>query len=435
MLRPGKHFVRLIGILAALALLVTIFVPLVWAIVAALAVLVLLAAAESVLLLRVGFTGERPPKIALALDEVEPVPLEIRTTASRPLRMIVRQTWPETVEARASERVAVCHPGEVVSLEMPVRAIARGSATIEQPWVAATFRGLVERVTPFGAASELHVLPNLRAVKRLHKQLNTYALRGIGARQAPRLGKGREFDRLRDYVSDDDYRDIAWRASARHGRLIVREFRLDRSQDILLCLDQGHRMAARVAQITRLDHAVNATVLISYICNRMEDKVGIVAFDTDVDKGITTGRGTSHLRAITSYVTTLEAAYRYTDYLSLATQLRRRLHHRTLILMLTVLPEREERFGLLRAVEMLAPQHLPLIIVLSDPNLKAAARFLPSGRDELARTLVARELWTNRVELMRDLRARGALVVESTPEDAGIDGVNAYIDVKRRQLL
>jgi uncharacterized protein (DUF58 family) len=160
-----------------------------------------------------------------------------------------------------------------------------------------------------------------------------------------------------------------------------------------------------------------------------------VAFDTDVDKGITTGRGTAHLRAITSYVTTLEAAYRYTDYLSLATQLRRRLHHRTLILMLTVLPEREERFGLLRAVEMLAPQHLPLIIVLSDPNLKAAARFLPSGREELARTLVARELWTNRVELMRDLRARGALVVESTPEDAGIDGVNAYIDVKRRQLL
>jgi uncharacterized protein (DUF58 family) len=194
-------------------------------------------------------------------------------------------------------------------------------------------------------------------------------------------------------------------------------------------------MAARVAQITRLDHAVNATVLISYICNRMEDKVGIVAFDTSVDKGLPAGRGAAHLRGITSYVTSLEAAYRYTDYLSLATNLRRRLHHRTLILMLTVLPEKEERFGLLRAVEMLAPQHLPLIIVLSDPNLKAAARFLPADRNELSQTLVARELWTNRMELMRDLRMRGALVVESTPEDAGIDGVNAYIDVKRRQML
>lgn len=435
MLRPGKHVVRILAMLAAFALLVTIFVPLVWAVVAALGVLVVLAVAEGVALMRVVFTGERPAKIALALDEVEAVPLEVRSTARRPLRMIIRQTWPETIDGQASERTAVCNPGEVVKIEMPVRAIARGSTPIEPPWIAATFHGLVERVTHVGAPTELHVLPNLRAVKRLHKQLNAYALRGLGARQAPRLGKGREFDRLRDYVSDDDYRDIAWRASARHGRLIVREFRLDRSQDILLCLDQGHRMAARVAQITRLDHAVNATVLISYICNRMEDKVGITAFDTDVDKGILTGRGTAHLRAITAYVTSLEAAYRFTDYLALATQLRRRLHHRTLILMLTVLPEREERFGLLRAVEMLAPQHLPLIIVLSDPNLKAAARFLPSNRDELARTLVARELWTNRVELMRDLRARGALVVESTPEDAGIDAVNAYIDVKRRQLL
>src|SRR5260221_6238236 len=170
MLRPGKHFVRLIGILAALALLVTVFVPLVWAIVAALAVLVLLAAAESVLLLRVRFTGERPAKIALALDEVEPVPLEIRTTASRPLRLIVRQTWPDTVEARASERVAVCNPGEVVSLEMPVRAIARGSSTVLHPWVASPLPGLVGPGTPRGTTFHLHVLTKLPPPRRRDEQ-------------------------------------------------------------------------------------------------------------------------------------------------------------------------------------------------------------------------------------------------------------------------
>jgi len=112
--------------------------------------------------------------------------------------------------------------------------------------------------------------------------------------------------------------------------------------------------------------------------------------------------------------------------------------HRTraeVTVMMTVLPEREERFDLLRAVELLAPQHLPLIVVLSDPNLKAAAQFQPSNKPELSSTLVARDLWLGRVELMRDLRARGALVVDSTPEDAGVDSVNAYIDVKRRQML
>jgi uncharacterized protein (DUF58 family) len=434
-MRPGPLLPRLIVITAALAALIPVALWVEWVVVGAFALVVVAAGTEAVALRRIAVAAERPAKIALALDEVETTAVDLSSNAARPLRLIVRQRWPELVAQRSIVANALCRPGEVVRIDMSVRAIARGSAVVERVAVAMTFFGIVERIARAGAEAELDVLPNLRAVKRLHKQLNAFALRGLGARAAPRIGKGREFDRLRDYVLDDDYRDIAWRASARHGRLIVREFRLDRSQEILLCLDQGHRMAARVAQITRLDHAVNATVLISYICNRMEDKVGLVAFDTDVDKGLPVGRGPAHLRAITAYVTQLEAAYRHTDYLTLATNLRRRLHHRTLVLMLTVLPEKEERFGLLRAVEMLAPQHLPLVVTLNDPNLVAAAKFLPADRAELGRTLVARELWMNRVELTRDLRARGALVVESTPEDAGIDAVNAYIDVKRRQML
>jgi uncharacterized protein (DUF58 family) len=151
----------------------------------------------------------------------------------------------------------------------------------------------------------------------------------------------------------------------------------------------------------------------------------MVSFDSSVDKGLLNGRGVAHLRAITSYVTGLEAAYRHTDYLALAASLRRRLHHRTLILILTVLPEREERHDLLRAVDMLAGQHLPLFVTLTDRDLRAQAELLPANRD----------LHLGRIELTRELRARGAMVVESTAVDWGADAVNAYIDVKRRQLL
>jgi uncharacterized protein (DUF58 family) len=323
----------------------------------------------------------------------------------------------------------------MLKIDFAIRGIARGAKQVDPVSVAATMFGLAERIVAAGDETTVHVLPNLRAVKRLHKRLNDYALRSLGARAAPRIGKGRDFDRLRDYVVDDDFRDIAWHASARHGRLIVREFRLDRSQEILLCVDRGHRMAARVEQITRLDHAVNAAVLISYVCNRMEDKFGLVSFASSTENGVAFGRGTAQLRAVTSYTSGVDAAYEHSDYLALAAALRKRLRHRTLILILTVLPEREDRYDLLRAVSMLAPQHLPLIVTLTDRNLRAAAQLLPSNRAELSRALVARDLWLGRVELMRELRSRGALVVESTPEDAGIESINAYIDVKRRQLL
>jgi len=422
-------------ILAILALLVPVAVWMAPILAAAFAVLLVAAIVEAVMLRRTNVTLERKPRVALPLDEADVAAMRITTTARRALWLVVRQRWPSIVIPRSQTVHAICRPREVLQVDFAVRGIARGMGTVEPAYAALTMFGMAERVMPVGGESTVHVLPNLRAVRRLHKRLNDFALRSLGARAAPRIGKGRDFDRLRDYVVDDDFRDIAWHASARHGRLIVREFRLDRSQEILLCVDRGHRMAARVEQITRLDHAVNAAVLISYICNRMEDKFGLVSFASTTENGVAFGRGATQLRAITSYTSGVDAAYEHSDYLALAAALRKRLRHRTLILILTVLPEREDRYDLLRAVSMLAPQHLPLIVTLTDRNLRAAAQLLPSNREELSRALVARDLWLGRVELMRELRARGALVVEATPEDAGIESINAYIDVKRRQLL
>ena len=434
-MRPGPLLLRTAAILAAASLLVTLVPSFAWVVAAACLIIFALALAEAFALRGIAFDVDRQPKLAVPLGEDEATTVRIATNARRTLRLTVRQRWPEILTPRSTTVDAIVRAGEMLPLAMTVRGIERGTATIEPMHVAATMRGLVERIIPAGPGAIVHVLPNLNAVGRMHKKLNDYALRSLGARTAPRIGKGRDFDRLRDYVLDDDFRDIAWRASARHGRLIVREFRMERSQEVLLCLDSGHRMAARVEQISRLDHAVNAAVLISYVCNRMEDKVGIVSFDTAVEKGLPNSRGAAHLRAITAYVSQLEAAYRHTDYLALAAGLRRRLHHRSLILILTVLPEREERFDLLRAVDMLAPQHLPLFVVLTDRDIRAQAELLPADRNELGRTLVARDLWLGHVELTRELRSRGAMVVESTAADWGVDAVNAYIDVKRRQLL
>jgi uncharacterized protein (DUF58 family) len=434
-MRPGPLLIRAVIAIALFTLLLPVAPWLVWGAAAALIVVAGFAAAEALSLRGVSLVVERAPKLALPLGENDAASIRVATTASRPLRITLRQRWPELVAPRSTTKEGICRPGESIVFDLDLRAIQRGSATVDRAWVALRRFGLVERIVPAGEASTVHVLPNLRAVKRLHKQLNSYALRSIGARAAPRIGKGREFDRLRDYVRDDDFRDIAWKASARHGRLIVQEYRLDRSQEIVVCIDRGHRMAARVEQITRLDHAVNAAVLLAYICNRFEDKVGVLSFDTAPDKGLPTARGAAHLRAVTAYTSELEAHYRETDYLALAAGLRKRLHHRTLILIMTVLPEREERHDLLRAVDMLAGQHLPLFLTISDRDLRAAAETLPADREELARTLVARDLWLGRVEVVRELRARGALVVETTAEDAGVDAVNGYINVKRRQLL
>src|SRR5258708_5923858 len=279
-MRPGPLLIRMLVMVTALALLVPVAAWFVWVVIVALTAVCGIALTETLLLLRVRIWAERASRIALGIDETETTRLALHTDATRPLQMIVRQAWPRLVDRPSTVLEGICNPGETLTLELPLRGIARGSAKVEHAAVAMTMFRVVE----------------------------------------------------------DDYRDIAWRAWARHGRLIVREYRIDREQDVVLCLDQGHRMAARVEQITRLDHAINAAVLIGYICNRMEDRVGIVSFATEVDRGLLANRGAAHLRAMTAYVTSLYAAYRSTDYLALATSLPPRLHHRTPIVMLTLLP-------------------------------------------------------------------------------------------------
>jgi uncharacterized protein (DUF58 family) len=433
-MRPGSRLVRAMAWTAVAGVVVPLAPALYWAPLAAALLLLGLALAEAAALRRVRLDVETRPSHVLSLGEPETVVLDVRTSATRPLRVALRQVWPALLVEPSSERSGVVRPGETLRFELPVRAAARGRARLEPPALGLTAWGLVERRVRAAVEAEVSVVPDLRAVGRLHARLNRFALRGLGTRLSARLGKGREFDRLRDYVRGDEFRDVAWKASARHGRLIVREFRLDRSQDVLLCLDGGHLMAAPVGGLSRLDHAVNGAVLLAYACNRIEDRVGLFSFAASVTAGPRPGRGRTHLRRITAFAAGTNAAYVHTDYAALAAELRRALRHRTLVVVFTALGEGNAE-PLLRAVRALSPPHLVLVVSLHDPDLQARARVLPADRAELCRTLVAQDLTAARAQAVRDLRRAGALVVESAPSDVGTDAMNAYIEIKRRQLL
>lgn len=429
------------------------------AVVAAFAALcvALLAAREALALRRLAFVAERPERLVLSLGEDEQVPLTIHFRGVREgrerregeagatLTLRLRQLWPDLIDRRASQaedRVPLRAGSVSVAFELPVRAVKRGSANLSAPWLAVGRDGWIERIVEAGQeASEASfiVLPSLLAVRRMRRELDRLFLSGLGSRAAPRLGKGREFDRLREYVAGDDLRDVAWKSTARHGKPITREYRLDRAQDVLICVDRGHRMAARVGPLTRLDHAANAAVLLASICDRMEDRVGFLGFDDEADQAtghdLGQGRGMAHLRALTARAAEIRTADRPTDYLALAAHVRRRLKTRSLVVIVTILPELDEERTLARAVAQLMPKHVAVVLTFADPALEAEATALPTEKPDLCRTLVARDLWVERRRTLADLRRRGALVVEAPPGDAGIEAVNAYLEVKRRQLL
>ncbi len=439
MIRPGPRLIPALAVVGAPALLA------VWwpaagflALGAALGVLAL-GLAEARWLGRVTVTAQRPARTAVSLGRAVPLPLQLRHDSTASLGLIARCVIADHLGGGSLTASGVCAAGATLELTFAAQAQRRGEVELPAVVVAWTRWGLAERIAAVGSSVLVAVIPDLTAVRRLRHQLEALFLRGMGTRLAPRIGQGREFDRLREYVQGDDFRHIAWKSAAKRGQLIVREFRVERSQDVLLCLDQGHRMAARVAGpegwLTRTDHAVNAAVVTAWLCNRCEDRIGVLSFAAEVDQGIGQGHGASHLAAITTFTTGIAERWLHTDYRALATHLRRRLRHRTLVLIATVLPEPGDHGDLLVAIRMLVPRHLPLVMVLTDPVLDATAASLPSDERELCRTLVAADVVDGRRQLVRELRQLGALVVETAPGDLGVQAVNAYLDVKRRQLL
>jgi uncharacterized protein (DUF58 family) len=432
--RPGPLLARLLALLAGSSLLAVVAPAFAWVVVIAFALLLGLFAAEALALRRVRFFVEGDSRLALYQGHEDEIALTVRTDARRTIRLLLRQVWPDLLAESSATRTGLVRPGETARFDFRVRAVKRGRKALAGPALAATFHGLAERIVESFAPGELTVLPDLRAVGRLHAKLNRFALLGLGARMSARLGKGRDFDRLREYVRGDELRDVAWKSSARHGKLIVREYRLDRSQDVLLCLDAGHRMAVRVAGLTRLDHAVNGALLLAYGCNRLEDRVGLLSFSTAITRGPRPARGSAQLRRMTAFAAAVAPGYVHSDYLALASELRRGLRHRTLVVVFTALPEMDGE-PLLRAVRAVSPPHLVLVAVLKDPDLEASARLQPASQAELGRVLVAQDLWQVRERTVRDLRGLGALVVESTVQEVGTAAMNAYIEVKRRQLL
>lgn len=434
-MRPGPRLIRSLVWLSAVAVLVPIAHSLVWVLFSVALLLALVALMEWRALQGIRLYGERPAVVAISIGEHEEIPLAVHGNGAWPLYLTVRQRWPHLAGGGSSESRGLLRPGETLQFHHHILAVQRGKASLESPHVSFSRWRIWEKVAPLPVEGELGVLPNLKAVLRLHQRLNSFILRGLGQRMAPKIGKGREFDRLREYVKGDDFRDISWKSSARHRKPIVREYRLDRSQDVLICVDRGHRMAAHTTRIRRIDHAVNAAALLSYLCNRMEDRVGVLSFGHEVETGVGQGRGNSHLRQITSFLTGVLSEYVHTDYMSLAAHLSRRLHQRTLVLILTSLPEFDEQLGVVKLVNSLTPRHLPVLVVLKDPALDAAAGFEPVDHDELSRTLVARDLWTDRRRTIQALRQRGAWVSEALPHDLGVEAINSYLEIKSRQLL
>lgn len=295
--------------------------------------------------------------------------------------------------------------------------------------------GLVQRQWRVPHRTEVQVYPNFRLAARMDLMGRRSHLVRTGLHALRRRGEGRTFESLRDYVQGDDTRHLDWKATARRGKPIVREYEVERHQNVFLMVDAGRMMTARVGTLTKLDYAVNAALLVAHAAVRQGDRVGLMLFADEVLAYLHPGGGRRQIGQVLEALYGIQPRLVEPDYGVALRYLAGRRLQRALVLVLTDLVDARTSARLLRHVAALIPHHLPLLVAIADPTLERYAVAAPTAVDAVYRQAVARDLLHDRAEAVRGITARGGLALDVPPDHLNLAVVNRYLEVKRRGLL
>ena len=328
---------------------------------------------------------------------------------------------------------------------LAVRVPARGQvrvATALRPTRRGRFTptALTVRVTgPLGLAArqatralpgELRVLPSFPSRGQADLRVNRARILEVGLRSARGRGGGTDFDQLREYAADDEFRRIDWSATARADRPIVREYRAERNQQVMVLLDNGRTMAGLVAGVPRVEHAMDAAMMITAVATRLGDRTGLVAFDRRVRAVVPPSAQRTQLGAVTAALYDLEPALAESDFRGAFADAVARFHRRSLLVVLTELAESAVTETLLPALPVVARQHLVLVGAVRDPEVeRLAAQPVHQAADAHARAAAIAALERRR-RTVHLLRAAGATVVDAPPGRLAPELTDAYLHVK-----
>ncbi|MBW3555685.1 MAG: DUF58 domain-containing protein [Actinobacteria bacterium] len=355
----------------------------------------------------VGNPGGRRLRVSLA-DELAP---SLRAGRRR-LTLIV----PGRGRAGAGTDIRPARRGRFELREMVVR--------VEGPV------GLMARQERRMLPATMRVYPQFASRDEAELRINRARILQIGLRSAQGRGGGTEFDSMREYGPDDEFRRIDWAATARAGKPIVRTYRAERNQTVLLLLDNGRVMAGRVADVPRLEHAMDAVMMLAAVATRLGDRAGLVAFDREVRAVVPPSHSAAQLTRVTEAMYSLQPELVESDYEGAFVETLARFRRRAMLVILTELAEQALADTLVPALPLIVRDHLVVLGSVQDPAVVASANSSPdspAGSYAKAAAVAALE---ERRRLVGRLRGMGATVVDAPPGRLAPGLADAYLKVK-----
>ncbi|WP_347159468.1 DUF58 domain-containing protein [Pontibacter chitinilyticus] len=294
---------------------------------------------------------------------------------------------------------------------------------------------LVKRRYKFAQDQEVPVYPSFIEMRQYELLAASNKLHELGIKKVRRVGQSSEFEQIRTYVAGDDQRTINWKASARKAELMVNSYQDERSQQVYCLLDKGRVMQMPFEGLTLLDYAINASLVISNIALKKQDKAGIITFSDKISNILPAQRKGDQLRRILELLYNQKTLYQETDYERLYATVRHTLKQRSLLLLFTnfeTLNGAQRQLPYLRA---LARHHLLVVIFFENTELRALLQEPATNTEEIYTKAVAEKFRYDKREVVKLLRQHGIHAILTPPKDLTVNTINKYLELKARGLI
>jgi uncharacterized protein (DUF58 family) len=383
-----------------------------------------------------GYSARRVMPEPFSLGEQEEVKVVITNRGAAGLRARVADHAPAGLQPRPRELDGAFDRSGMLTVAYQTSSPRRGAYRFESIDLQVVRQdGWLRRQVRIPLQNEVAVFPNIVAIKRIQLTLRRGLRALVGQRRARPPGASTAFAGLRDYVRGDDVRRISWTATARRDRPVMVEVEAERGQQVMIALDCGRLMTAPAGELDKLDHAINAALMLAWVAQAFGDRVGLMTFDDRVTNFIKPERGAAQLHLLTQALYALQPSYVEPDFGHAMTHLALRVGRRSMVVVLTDVQDPNASRELVAHCLRLAARHLVLVVAMSDPEVLNARDAPVTTSARAYQWAAAEEFVASRRESFEQLRRGGVLGLDVVAGNLSPALVERYLELKERALL
>ncbi|MDR2764521.1 MAG: DUF58 domain-containing protein [Tannerella sp.] len=365
-----------------------------------------------------------------------PVRITVENRYSFPVKVSVTDEIPVVFQRRDILFHVELRPGTRKTILYDLRPVRRGEYRFGQVRLfVATHLGLAERRFTCAQPATVKVYPSYLMLHRYELMAISNNLTELGIKRIRRIGHQTEFEHIKEYVKGDDYRTINWKASARRHQLMVNTYQDERSQQIYSVIDKGRVMQSAFRGMTLLDYAINASLVLSFVAIRREDKAGLITFANDFETFLPASKQPGQMQLILESLYRQQTTFGESDYSSLCVHVNKYVGKRSLLLIYTNFDSIIGMERQLSYLQQLAHRHVVLAIFFENAELKAFAARRPYTGEAYFQQVIAEKFIFEKQHVTTHLRRHGIYSLLTSPDRLSVDVINKYLEMKARRLI